>query len=702
MKKGCERNMLTRKTCNLFIPVFCLAAFCVATSCKRTSPESTAPASTHSHQPYNVLLITLDTFRYDYLSCNGSKKVQTPHLDAVANRGVRFETAITAVPLTTPAHASILTGAYPPIHKIRDNGGFVLDPKIPTLAALCNQAGMSTAAMVGAAVLDHFYGMNRGFQKYDDEMNVNTGADLLPGVVAEVRAEVVTRRGLDWVRQWSQQAGGGKNREFLLWLHYYDPHFPYDPPAPYRTQYARDLYAGEVAYVDAKVGELLKGLSDLSLLDKTLVVIVGDHGEGLGDHGEYTHGVFLYDATTHVPLLMAGPGIPSGKVISEQVRSIDLMPTIAGYLGIPPGPQVQGGSLLPLIQGKGSVPDRYAFSETLYPKTQMGWSELHAVRTNSQKVIVAPVPEFYQLDKDPTESRNVLPQFPGEADKLKKIALTIAGAAGPVTLERQQVSEQTMRELQSLGYASAGVSRQLRLDMSGPDPKSRVRILKALEDAARLMNHDQYLAAIPILESSGKEDPGNPLIYQHLGMCYQRTRRYDKAVAIFQEAIRHHVETDQVYSQLGNNLLRIGQTQPALDAMEKAAELNLANLQNLANLATLYLQLDKLPEAEKTVKALLTQNDLHAEGNNVAGLIAIRRGNGPQARLYFEKAIQADPERAEPYMNLGLLAEQAGQTEAALENFRKFLEHARSAEHGETIPKVKAEIAELEKTVHKP
>ncbi len=694
--------MPDRKTRILFMLVSCLATLCIATSCQRKSPDSAAPAVASPRNPHNVLLITLDTLRYDYLSCNGSRKVQTPHLDAVAARGTRFESAFTSVPLTTPAHASILTGAYPPIHKVRDNGGFVLDPKIPTLASICEQAGMSTSAIVGAAVLNHFYGMNRGFQQYSDEMNVNTGPDLLPGVVAEVRAEVVTRRGLDWIKKWNQPAGRKAGGNFLLWLHFYDAHFPYDPPPPYRSQYARDLYAGEVAYVDAKVGEFLKGLEDLGLLEKTLVVIVGDHGEGLGDHGEYTHGIFLYDATTHVPFLMAGPGIPAGKVITDQVRSIDLMPTIADYLGIPPGSQVQGGSLLPLLQGRGGVPDRYAFSETLYPKTQMGWSELRAVRTQSQKAVVAPVPEFYQLDPDPAESRNVISQFPAEADKLRKIALTIAGASGPMTLERQQVSEQTLRELQSLGYASAGVSRQLRLDMSGPDPKSRTRIIKELEDAAQLMNHDQYRAAVPILEASRREDPGNPLIYQHLGMCYQRLRRYDKAAALFQQAVQHQVETDLIYSQLGNNLLRIGQIQPALNAMEKAAELNLANLQNLSNLATLYLQLDRLPEAERTTKAILTQNDLHAEGNNVAGLIAIRRGNGAQARLYFEKAIQADPDRAEPYMNLGLLAEQAGQAQVAIDQFRKFLEHADPASHRETIPKVKAEITELEKTAKRP
>jgi choline-sulfatase len=696
------RNMLHRTKTHFIIQVLVMAIFFVTASCQRKGPDSSPPAQAFPLRPHNVLLITLDTLRYDYLSCNGSRKVQTPHLDSMAARGTRFESAFTSVPLTTPAHASILTGAYPPIHKIRDNGGFVLDPKIPTLASICEQAGLSTSAVVGAAVLNHFYGMNRGFQQYSDEMNVNTGQDLLPGVVAEVRGEVVTRRGLDWIKKWSQQAGGKAERNFLLWLHYYDAHFPYDPPPPYRNQYARDLYAGEVAYVDTQVGEFLKGLDDLGLLAKTLVVVIGDHGEGLGDHGEFTHGIFLYDATTHVPLLMAGPEIPSGKVIKDQVRSIDLMPTIADYLGISPGSQVQGGSLLPLMLGKGAVPDRYAFCETLYPKTQMGWSELRAVRTSSQKTVVAPAPEFYQLDTDPAENRNVIAQFPAEADKLRKIALTIAGASGPVTLDRQQMSEQAMRELQSLGYASAGVSRQLRLDMSGPDPKSRTRIIKRLEDAARLMNHDQYRAAVLLLESSLGEDPGNPLLYQHLGLCYQRLRRFDKAAALFQQAIQHQVESDLIYAQLGNNLLRIGQTQPALNAMEKAAELNLANLQNLSNLATLYLQMDRLPEAERTAKAILTQDGLHPEGNNVAGLIAIRKGDGEQARHYLEKAIEANPDRAEPYMNLGLLAEQAGKTQVAIENFRKFLEHAHPAEHGATIPKVKAEIAELEKTAKNP
>jgi len=654
-------------------------------------------------KPHNVVLITLDTLRYDYLSCNGGTKVPTPHLDAVASRGVRFESAITAVPLTTPAHASILTGAYPPIHKIRDNGGFVLDSRIPTLATLCRQAGMATSAFIGAAVLNRFYGMNRGFQTYDDEMNVNTGTDLLPGVVAEVRAEVVTRRGLNWLRKWIRQPAGSRSEKaFLLWLHYYDPHFPYDPPPPFRTAYSRDPYSGEVAYLDAQVGEFLKGLEMLGLGNKTLVVIVSDHGEGLGDHGEYTHGLFLYDAVVRVPLLMAGPGIPTGKVISNQVRSIDIMPTIMDYLGISAGSQAQGGSLLPLLLGRGPVPDPYAYCETIYPKTQMGWSELRALRTNLQKVVVAPTPEYYQLEQDPAEQKNVITRFPAEAEKLKTMALAIAGGSDRAKLERQPVNEQVMRQLQSLGYVGAGVSQRLRLDMSGPDPKSRVRVIKALEEAAQFMNHDQYRLAIPLLETSLQEDPGNPMIYQHLGLCRQRLGDYVRAAAVFRQAVEHGLETDHLYAQLGNNLLLSGQVQPALGAMERASVLNPANLTNLANLATLYLQLGRLPEAERTVKAILTQNERHPEGNNAAGLVAVQKGDGNRARLYFEKAIQADPQRAEPYMNLGLLAEQAGQIQVAIDHFRRFLERAQPAIHGDTILKVKAEIAELEKAFKKP
>ena len=352
---------------------------------------------------------------------------------------------------------------------------------------------------------------------------------------------------------------------------------------------------------------------------------------------------------------------------------------------------------MPLLMGGKEVPTHYSYMETLYPKTSMGWSELRGMRTDEWKMIVAPKPELYKLDEDRSEKHNVTDRYPADADHLQKKVWEVAGAPGSLgTLERQPVDDETLRQLQSLGYASAGARRELRIDMSGPDPKDRVEVLGVLEKSAELMNHDRFQAAIPMLKRIQAQDPTNPAIYQKLGVCLERTGQYQKAIDVYRMAIENHADGDQTHASIGNNLVRVGKLQEAADAMEKAAEMNLTNLQNLVNLATAYLQLGRTADCEKTLKAILAQNDGYAEAYNVYGLLSIQRGDGNTARTYLEKAIECDPDLTEPYLNLGLLAEKAGQPQIAISYYKKFLERARPKDHGEYIPKVKAAIAELE------
>jgi arylsulfatase A-like enzyme/Flp pilus assembly protein TadD len=661
----------------------------------KTGPETSAPPKLR--RDTNILLITVDTLRADHLGCYGYRNASTPNIDALAKRGVRFTQAFAHVPLTTPSHASILTGAYPQVHQLRDNGGFVLDDSIPTLATAAQQAGFETAAVIGAAVLHHQYGLNRGFGTYLDSMQVPKRQGLLPGVVAEVRADVVTQRALEWLQK--QRASGfgttaGKN--FLLWAHYYDPHFPYDPPGPFASRFSKDKYSGEIAYTDEQIGKLISGLADLGMKDRTLVLLVSDHGEGLGDHGEFTHGVFLYDEATHIPMIATGPDILPGRVIERQVASIDVMPTILDYLGLPTGKQVQGHSLLAsLLEGKPPA-EQFTYMETLYPKTSHGWSELRAVRVPGWKFIMAPTPELYDLRSDPGENQNLNTANPSKARELEKHVWEIAGPRESLgQLDRKPVNSQTLHELQSLGYASGGSRRDLRIDLSGPDPKQRISILKALDQAAAYMNADRFAAAVPVLERASAEDPTNPAVYNHLGICYQRLRQFQKAAQTYQRAVQHDADTDQIHAELGEVHVRMGKLPDGVNAMERAAEMNLTNLQNLANLATAYLQMNRLADAEKTAKAILAQNARHAGAYNILGIVEIQRGQGNAARGYFEKAVQFDPTLTEPYLNLGLLAQNAGQSQVAVDYYKKFLARARPKDHGEYIPKVKAAIVEL-------
>lgn len=263
-----------------YLSAVCLSVCLVFAGCSRKpepAPNEKASART-ARKDVNVLLITIDTLRADYLGCYGRQSIATPNIDALAARGVRCAQAIAQIPLTAPSHASILTGTYPQVHKVRDMGGFVLDEKVPTLATILGQAGFETGAFVGSAVLGRYYGLNRGFATYGDEMKADQDAKKLPGVVAEVRGEVVTQRTLDWLDK-------SAAKRFFLWVHYYDPHFPYDPPEPYRTRYPKDPYGGEVAYADEQVGRLLQALAQHRLQERTLVVLLADHGESLGSTG---------------------------------------------------------------------------------------------------------------------------------------------------------------------------------------------------------------------------------------------------------------------------------------------------------------------------------------------------------------------------------------------------------------------------------
>ncbi len=672
--------------------------FLLLNGCSRSSKDAPQTQAASPARDANVLLITVDTLRADYLSCYGGKAVSTPNMDALAARGVRFSQAIAQVPLTAPSHACILTGTYPPVHKLRDNGGFILDSGVPTLATITQRAGFETAAFVAAAVLDHYYGLNRGFNSYVDEMTTKRGKGSLPGVVPEVRAEIMTRRALNWLDSQLQQ-GGGKipKRNFFLWVHYYDPHFPYDPPQPFRTRYGKNLYGGEVAYADSQVGELLKGLADRGLREKTLVVLVGDHGESLGEHGEYTHGVFLYDSTLHVPMIMAGPGIQANRVVTEQVRTIDIMPTVSQWLGLSAGEKAQGASLVPVLAKGENVPANYAYSETIYPKTNLGWAELRAVRTPGYKWIQAPTPELYRLETDPTESHNVENQYPNEVDRLRKKIREVASAESSQGLiERQPISSETLRQLQSLGYATAGARRDLRLDMSGPDPKERVTVLGIIERTSKMINRHQYALALPPLQVAVRQDPSNPFLYHLLGLCHQQLGQHQQAILVFQQAIANKVDTDQMQAELGNSFLRMGNLQRALDAMETAASMNMANLQNLTNLATLYLQMGRPADAERTVRAILAQDDRSADAYNLMGTLEIQRGQAELARGDFEKAVEYNPDLAEVYVNLGLLAENAGNLPQTVAYYKKFLEKADPGKHGPLIPKIKAAISAIQ------
>jgi len=669
-----------------FLVVFALGWL---SGCRRAP----APESAAHPRDANVLLITLDTTRADHLSCyrepGAGPGAKTPHLDALAARGVRFAHATAQVPLTLPSHACIMTGAYPTVHGLRDMGGFVLAASHPTIASITRAAGFETAAFVGSRVLARHFGISNGFETYDDDMGSDTEEGKMPGVFPERRAAVVTDRALTWLNEHA-------NQRFFLWAHYYDPHAPYDPPEPYHRLYAHDLYSGEIAYMDEQVGRLLDALDQRGLASRTLVVAIGDHGESLGEHGEMTHGIFLYDATTHVPLIMAGPGIPAGQVISEQVRSIDVMPTVLGFLNLPVGREAQGVSLWPLIEQGRKVRSNYAYLETIYPRTYMGWSELRGMRTDTWKLIIAPHPELYNLQRDPDETTNLIAKYPADADELQKQIWEVAGnGAKHETLTSSPVDAQTRQELASLGYVSAGTPREIQLGTDAPDPKDRVDVLKILSEVEHQINARANPEAVQLMQRGLKLDPTNPMGHIYLAMAYERMGDYTRAVDVYQDALRRSIGTDQVYSRLGKDELRLHQLDAAVDAMMHANQIDPADLDNLRNLGTAELQLQRVDEAERAFKAITVQNDRYSAAWNGLGLVSIQRGDASTARQDFERAIAVGPGEVEPLLNLGVLYQKTGNKEQAVHYLTLFLEKAPRDQYGKMFPDVRAAIREL-------
>jgi arylsulfatase A-like enzyme/cytochrome c-type biogenesis protein CcmH/NrfG len=700
------------------IGVALLALLAASPACRRGAEQETAQTKARDA---NVLFITLDTTRADHLSCYAADSrpavtdrhsparttalrgdsaltdrrysgAKTPHLDALAARGVRFAQAVAQVPLTLPSHACIFTGTYPEVHGLRDMGGFVLDPRHLTLASMSKQAGFLTAAFLGSKAVGRHFGLHQGFDTYDDQMPSRNQEGQLPGVFPERRAEVTTNRALDWLRQHAQE-------NFFVWVHYYDPHDPYDPPEPYKSAYAKDPYSGEIAYTDAQAGRLLDFLDQQHLREKTLVVVIGDHGEGLNDHSEMTHGIFLYEDTLHVPFIIAGPEVPQGKVITPQVRSIDLLPTVAEFLRLPANVAAQGVSLWPLIErgqplpGKGS---NYSYVETLYPKTYMNWSELRGMRTDRWKFILAPRPELYDLERDPGEKENVIARHPAEADQLqKKIWEVIGPAARDQKVAYVPMNRETRQELESLGYISAGTPREIVLNMSGADPKDRVATLAAMRQSGHFLKMKAYAQAVRAMEAAVRSDAANPTARIYLASAYEKQRDWKRAIATYLGAVERGVPTDLILTRLGKAYLRTGELQKGVEALEKASRINPTDLDNLRNLGTAYLQLRRVNDAEKAFKAITIQDDSYAAALNGLGLVAVQRGDAETARRNFEKALAANPDDLEPVLNLGVLYKETGNKEQALHYLQMFLSKAPPDQYGEQIPLVREAIQEL-------
>ncbi len=620
----------------------------------------------------SVVLITLDTTRADHLGCYGGARTETPHLDALARNGVRFEQALSPAPLTLPAHASLLTGLVPRHHGVRDNSGFKLDPTIPVLTERLSVAGYSTAAFVSAAVLDRDGGLARGFATYDDIVRVG-----------DRRAFDYQERGASQTVDALLKHLGTLKPPFFLWVHFYDPHLPYVPPEPYASRFKDRPYDGEIAFMDAQIGRILDVLKQKGTT--VYLAVAGDHGESLGEHGEAGHGVFLYQATQHVPLIITGPGIPPGTTAASNVGLIDVAPTILDLLRLPPLPDADGRSLVPLLHGaRPSAPD-YEM-ETFYPEFSYGWAPLRALTAGPYKYIAAPRPELYELPTDPREINDLMRKNAKRAAELSRTLAELTRGDTAVDPDEDAASNERREKLSSLGYASGSKAPQ----SEALDPKDGIKLLPDLDAARRALQLGDPKDALAPLARLIAVNPGNVPARLALGQAQLALGRTDEAVGTFRAVATLAPKNALAWFDLGNAWAGKAVKDDkafteAKRAYDHALTLNPRHADTYLNLAALYATRNDPAQAQQTLLRARTASVSDPTIETDLGLLDLARKNTAGARDAFTRALALNPRQSEALLGLGQLAYDAGDFAAAAAYYDRALAVRPEARLAKTI-----------------
>jgi arylsulfatase A-like enzyme/Tfp pilus assembly protein PilF len=625
-------------------------------------------------QDLNVLVITLDTTRADRIGAYGYAGIQTPNLDRLAREGVLFEQAASAAPLTLPAHSSLFTGRLPPEHGVRDNGGFFLDPRETTLAEILKGRGLATGAFVGAYVLDSKWGINQGFDTYFDNFDLSKYKVISLGAIQRPGNEVVDE-GLKWL------AHVGSSR-FFGWIHLYDAHSPYEPPEPYKSIYRDRPYVGEIAFDDAQVGRVIAYLDSHGLLDKTIVVVMGDHGESLTEHGEATHGFFVYESTVHVPLIIRAPFSKTrgGRRVADVVRSVDVMPTVLEMLGIPPPHDIEGVSIAPLMTGAAKELGLESYSEAMYPLHHFGWSDLRAMRTGRYKLIAAPRPELYDLQDDPGEHHDLYAerQALGQRmlDRLRERERRFA-VRDPKDAQPTEVDPDARARLAALGYVGTFVATsapdEARTGLA--DPKDKVGLFNKITHARDISKDDSaFDEVVAMLNDVVREDPKVIDAWFMLGNVYAKVGRAKEAIPYFQHALALKPDDDMAVVNLANVYRQIGRDDEALVGFRRFLQLDPKNAQVRYSTAEILLDRGDLDAAEQELRQAIALEPKLVVARNALGVVALKRGDVTTAEREIREAVAENPDVRLAHFNLALVAEQRGQLQNAMAEYRKEIE----------------------------
>lgn len=631
-----------------------------------------APIGAGAYRGYNVLFVTIDTLRADHLPAYGYSRVKTPSLDALAAHSLVFRDAQAHVPLTLPSHTSMLTGLLPQHHGIPDNGGFFVSPKLATLPKVLSANGYETAAFVSSFALDSRWGLAPGFGSYYDRF-----------YVPEFRATesaLLQRRGGDTekeVERWLTGRASGK--PFFAWAHFYDPHEPYEPPSPYREEYKGHLYDGEIAYVDFVLGRLFAKIVELKLDDRTLIVVTADHGESLGEHGEPTHGVLLYDATLHVPLMVR---LPRGRRqdVDALVRHVDLAPTLLDWLGLPPLPDVDGKSLVPLLEGR-ETGGRSAVAETRYAEIHYGWSPLERLADARYSYVKGARSELFDRRVDRAETRDVTAAHGPVAAEMDA-ALGASAAARSGAPERAALDADAEEKLNALGYLATAVkstdaSRRV-------DPRDTIAVHSEVSLAHIALTERRIDDALAILGRLLAKDPDLIEAHYMSGSAHLLKGDYARAVAEFSWVSAAWPENDRVVYNLGTTYHGMGRYEEAETMYRRFLAREHDHIPTLVHLATLCHQTGREAEARSFYleaarlyeSFLSAARDDDARADLLAKLaeVQFRGGRADAARETLDKAIAAAPRRPTLHYNLALVLEDRRDREGAAEAYMRELE----------------------------
>ena len=668
------------KNSYIFLFFFIFVLSLVSFSCKKKAEK------------FNVLIITLDTLRADRVSLYDNSHVKTPDIDSVGKDGVIFKYAFSTVPVTLPSHTSIMTGLYPPSHGVRDNSGYIVNKNILTLAEYLKKYDFDTGAFIGAFPLDSRFGLDQGFDVYDDKYGSKNPNDLF---FVERRADKVINLSINWLKK--------RKNKWFEWIHLFDPHQPYNPPEPYKTEYKDDLYSGEVAYVDSQIKRLIDYLKSSGQYDNTLIIITADHGEGLGEHGEKTHAYFAYNSTIHVPLIIKFPrGNYKSKVIEDYVSLVDIFPTVCDELGLKIPDEVEGVSLMNLIK-KGEKPEtRFLYFESLPPYLNRGWAPLTGIIDVEKKIkyIDQPIPELYDLSKDFNETKNIgdkktFYKYKSELEKIKKRLEKKAQKSN------KKINSSEMRKLRSLGYLSSKVKYSKTKFTKKDDLKVLIPLQNKMLEGLGLYAKGYYGESLKILSEVVKKRKDFVLVWNKIANILKETGKIELAMITYEKALEYNknnynillnygaflaennlsdraieilnrarkiIDYDpELWNSLGVAYWKSGEVKEAIKCFNKALSLDNDNAIVYSNLGAMYLSFLIYDKAEENLKKALEIDPNLVSALNSYGALLKKKGKIKDAIKYWEKILGINKNYYMAYYNLIAVYLDSGEYKKALE-----------------------------------